>query len=145
MDDLHQHFLPPADMPDLHRPFWDGLRAHELLLQACDEGHLRFIPSEICPKCGSLEWTWRRVSGTGNVYSFTVVHRGPTPAYQADAPYVIAHVELTEGPRMIGRLTGCSPGTVRIGQPVHIAFDDVSDEWTLYRFVPADSPGERNA
>jgi uncharacterized OB-fold protein len=142
MTDLNEKFLPPQDMPEFHRPFWDGLKQHRLLLQQCDNGHMRFIPTEICHHCGSEAWSWQNVSGKGSIYSYTVVHRGPTPAYQKDAPYVIAHVELEEGPRMIGNLIGCDPAMVRIGMPVRVTYDDVSPEWTLYKFVPANSPGD---
>ena len=137
---LDEKFLPPADMPDFHRPFWEALKAHRLEAQQCEAGHLRFIPTEICPHCGSQEWTWQPLSGRGTVYTYTVVHRAPTPAYQADAPYVLAHVEMEEGIRVIGNVIGCEPATVRIGMPVEVAFRDVSEEWTLYHFKPVEGP-----
>lgn len=137
MDALTEKFLPPDDLPDFHRPFWEALKAHELRLQQCANGHLRFIPSEICPRCGSQTWTWTRMSGRGTVYTFTVVHRAPTPAYQNEAPYILVHVTLEEGPRMISVLTGCDPAEVRIGMPVDVVFEDLSDRWTLYKFTPA--------
>lgn len=135
---LGEKFLPPDDMPEFHRPFWDALKAHELRVQKCAGcGTLRFVPKEICPRCGSQLADWTPVSGRGRVYTFTVIHRGPTPAYQAEAPYVIAHVELEEGPRVISNLVGCDSGDVHIGMPVEVVFDDVSDDWTLYRFRPS--------
>ena len=80
------------------------------MLQRCDRcGRFRFIPSELCT-CGSAQYTWTPIAGTGEVYTYTVVHRAPTPAYQADAPYVIAHVTMDEGPRMISTLVGSDPG-----------------------------------
>lgn len=143
MDQLNQKFLPPEDMPALHRPFWEALKDHRLALQCCPNGHLRHIPTEICPRCGSQDSTWQEVSGRGTVYTFTVVRRAPTPAYQKDVPYVLAHVDLREGPRMIGVLSGCAPGDVRIGLPVRVEFEDTGSGWTLYRFVP--EPGEVTA
>ena len=135
---LDQKFLPPEDMPDFHRPFWVALKAHELRVQKCEDcGTLRYVPKEICAACGSARCEWTPVSGRGSVYTYTVIHRGPTPAYQADAPYVIAHVELDEGPRMISNLIGCDPKDVRIGMPVEAVFEDVSPEWTLFKFTPA--------
>lgn len=134
---LDEKFLPPDDMPAFHKPFWDALRQHRLEVQKCDNGHLRFIPTEICPRCGSQHWSWHKVSGRGTVYTFTVVHRAPTPAYQADAPYVVAHVELEEGVRVVSNIVGCDPAAVRIGMPVEVVFEDVSEAWTLYKFRPA--------
>jgi uncharacterized OB-fold protein len=134
---LQEKFLPPADMPAFHKPFWEALKQRTLTVQKCEQGHLRFIPTEICHRCGSQSWTWQPVSGRGKVYTYTVVHRGPTPAYQAEAPYVIAHVELEEGPRMISNLVDIDPAAVEIGMPVEVVFEDASPDWTLYKFRPA--------
>lgn len=132
-------FLPPDDLPDFHMPFWRALQRHELHLQKCGGcGTLRYIPSEICPRCQAETYDWAPVSGKGRVYTYTVIRRGPTPAYQAEAPYVIAHVELDEGPRMISNLVGCDPEGVKIGMPVEVVFEDVSEAWTLFKFRPAD-------
>ena len=131
----YEGFRP--EITELHAPFWDALRRHELLVHQCVEcGRLRFIPSELCPSCHSSATTWVPVSGRGTVYTFTVVHRAPTPVYQADAPYAIAYVELDEGPRVPARLVDVVPEDVEVGMPVSVVFDDVDDELTLYRFRP---------
>lgn len=124
------------EITPLHQPFWDAVSRHRLELQRCDTcQRFRFIPTEQCP-CGSVDSTWTPVAGTGEVYTYTVVHRAPTPAYQADVPYVIAHVTLDEGPRIIGWIRGCEPSSVKIGMPVRIAYDDVATDLTLYHFMP---------
>jgi len=126
--------------PDItpgHEPFWASVREHRIALQRCDRcGTFRFIPSPLCPRCWSQEATWTPVSGRGEVYTYTVVHRAPTPAYQAMAPYVIAHVTLEEGPRMISQLVDVPPEEVRIGLPVELTYRDVSPELSLYFFTP---------
>jgi uncharacterized OB-fold protein len=130
----YEGFVP--EITDAHRPFWDSLKRHQAELQRCDVcGRFRFIPSERCP-CGSRTYTWTPIAGQGEVYTYTVVHRAPTAAYQRLAPYVIAHVTLTEGPRMISTLVGCEPSEVTVGMAVRIAYDDVTPELTLYRFEP---------
>jgi len=132
-------FLPPEDMPTFHRPFWDSVAAHQAAIQKCAEcGTFRFIPREICPQCHSMEAEWTPISGKGEVYTYTIVHRAPTPAYQADVPYVIAHVVLEEGPRMIANLTDIAIEEVRIGLPVVITYSDVADGKSLFGFKPAD-------
>lgn len=131
----YEKFTP--EITPQHRPFWDSVRRHEMHLQRCDGcGAFRFIPSERCP-CGHPTSTWSAVTGVGELYTFTVVHRAPTPAYQAEVPYVIAHVTLAEGPRMISNLINCDPSSVEIGMPVRIVYEDVTDELTLYKFEPA--------
>jgi uncharacterized OB-fold protein len=130
----YQKFRP--EITPLHQPFWAAVRRHELSLQRCDRClRFRFIPTELCP-CGSAASTWTPIAGHGVVYTYTVVHRAPTPAYQADAPYVIAHVTIDEGPRLISTVVGCAPGDVHIGLPVRVVYDDVTDDLSLYRFTP---------
>jgi uncharacterized OB-fold protein len=137
---LDDKFLPsPTDVPEFHKPFWEALKERRLTVQTCENGHPRFVPTEICHKCGAQAWTWEPMSGKGRVYTYTVVHRGPIPAYQKDAPYVIAHVEMDEGVRMISNLIDVEPGDVRVGMPVEVVFEDASPEWTLYKFRPAKS------
>jgi uncharacterized OB-fold protein len=91
----------------------------------------------MCPACHSPEAVWTAVSGRGTVYTYSVVHRAPTPAYQADAPYVVAYVELDEGPRVPARLVDVDPADVTVDMPVTVVFDDVDPDLTLYRFRPA--------
>ena len=127
----------PAIGP-LDAPFWEGLRRHELLVQECAAcSRLRFVPTELCPHCASPAAMWTRVSGRGRVYTYTVVHRAPTPTYQAEAPYALAYVELDEGPRLPARLVDVEPDAVVVDQPVEVVFDDVAPDLTLYRFRPA--------
>lgn len=126
------------DVTALDAPFWDALRRHELLVQQCAGcGRLRFVPTELCPACHSPRATWSRVRGTGTVYTYTVVHRAPTPYYQAEAPYALAYVELDEGPRVPTRLVDVDPDEVEVGMRVEAVFDDVDTDLTLYRFRPA--------
>jgi uncharacterized OB-fold protein len=130
----YEKFLPAIG--DLDRPFWDSLKAEEARIQRCDAcGMFRFIPREIC-SCGSTDATWTAISGKGEVYTYTVVRRAPTPAYQADAPYVIAHVTLDEGPRMIAWLE-VDPEQASIGMPVQIAYRHVTEDQSLFSFVPS--------
>jgi uncharacterized OB-fold protein len=131
----YEGFRP--EITPLHAPFWDALRRHELVVQECVAcSRLRFVPTELCPACYSPAAIWSRVAGTGHVYTFTVVHRAPTPVYQAEAPYALAYVELDEGLRMPARLVDVDPAAVEVGMPVEVVFDDVDADLTLYRFRP---------
>jgi hypothetical protein len=68
------------------------------------------------------------------VYTFSVVRRG-IGAY-ADAPYVLAYVELAEGPRVMTNIVDCDVDSVRIGQEVELVFHRASAETALPRFRP---------
>lgn len=133
----YEKFLPEG-IPGWQTPFWDSLRRHEAQVQRCDGcGTFRFIPKERCPRCLSESSTWTAISGEGGVYTFTVVHRAPTPPYQADAPYVIAHVTMGEGFRMAANLSAVEAADLRIGMPVRLTYLDVTPEWTLFGFEPS--------
>ena len=76
-------------------------------------------------------------SARGTVYSFTVTNQNQAPGFRDEVPYVLAIVELAEGPRLMTNIVGCAPDTVRIGMPVEVVFEDVTAEVTLAKFRPA--------
>jgi hypothetical protein len=128
----------PVASPET-RAYWDAARRHELQLQRCRAcGRHVFYPRAVCPHCFSVDLEWRRVSGRGRLHTFTVVHRGLRD-FPLGSPYVIAIVELDEGPRLMTNLVGveADPAKIRIGTPVEVVFEDVSAEVTLPRFRPA--------
>ncbi len=130
-------YLKPLPKPSpTRRPFWEAARRHELKLQRCT-GCRAFIyyPRDRCPHCFSDRLEWERVSGRGKVYSYTVVRRASSRAF-ADAPYVLAIVELAEGPHMTTNIAA-PPERVRVDMPVEVFFDDVTPEHTLIKFKPA--------
>jgi uncharacterized OB-fold protein len=128
----------PEGIPGWHGPFWDSLKEHAVRVQRCDRcGAFRYVPKEICNRCHSAESTWTPIAGTGEVYSYTIVRRAPTPAYQEVAPYAIVHVAMDEGFRMIGSMTVDDPEHVSIGQQVRVTYVDATPEWTLLSFEPA--------
>ena len=73
--------------------YWESLRAQGFSLpqcQTCKEFHFYLRPA--CPACGSLDIQAVVTSGRGNVYSFSIVYRAPSPAFEKDVPYVVAIV-----------------------------------------------------
>ena len=116
------------------RPFWEGTRQGELRIQRCrDCGNVIFYPRSVCPKCMSDDIEWFKASGAGVIYSFVVVHRAP-PGFQDDVPYVVALIDLAEGPRLMSRITGTDPALVEVGQPVTVVFESFDEEITLPLF-----------
>jgi uncharacterized OB-fold protein len=90
----------------------------------------------VCPECLSANLQWIKVSGKGTVYSYTIAQAPTHPAFAEDIPYVIAIVELAEGPHLTTNITGCKPEEVRVGMSVVATFDDVTPEMTLVKFRP---------
>jgi uncharacterized protein len=119
-------------------PFWEGCREGSLLIQKCSDcAQYQFYPRVVCVHCGSDRVEFVPTSGRAVVHAFTVCHRPLAPQFAADAPYVIALVDLDEGPRMMTNIVGCEPAEVHIGMPVHVSFRAVTDEVTLPVFEPA--------
>jgi uncharacterized OB-fold protein len=126
-----------APKPNLEtQPFWDATAAGRLLLKRCDACHtVIWYPRSICPACGSQKTTWFDASGRGTVYSCTVTRKGQG-AYRDAGPFVLAYVELEEGPRMMTNIVDCDPGSVHIGQPVEVVFHETGQGSALPRFRP---------
>ncbi len=118
-------------------PFWEAARRHELVIQRCTRcrSHI-FYPRYNCPHCGSRELEWVKASGRGKVYTYTVARRPTHPAFADRVPYVIAVVELEEGPRLTTNIVDCDPHSVRIDMPVEVTFEDVNEEISLVMFRP---------
>jgi uncharacterized OB-fold protein len=74
------------------------------------------------------------VSGRGEIYTFTIVHR-PIAANQP-LPTIIAVVALEDsgGLRMISTVVGADPEALAIGAPVELVWEDMSDELAIPRF-----------
>ena len=122
---------------DLTRPYWENARAGRLVTQRCRNcGRIWHPPLPACPGCQSARTGWREMSGDGTVYTFTVVTHPTHFAFADKVPYVIAIVELAEGPRLVTGVTGCAPEAVRVGMPVRVRFQPVTDDITLPYFEP---------
>jgi flavin reductase (DIM6/NTAB) family NADH-FMN oxidoreductase RutF len=90
-------------------PFWSGCAAGELRLRKCAACGVFRSPTRMVCACGATAAEWTAVSGRGTVFSYTVVHRAPDPAFKAELPYVIAIVALDEGGRLMSNLVGTEP------------------------------------
>jgi uncharacterized OB-fold protein len=128
----------PAPDPATHE-YWEAAKKGELHMPKCtDCGKFHFYPRTLCPHCGSVKLDWQRCSGRGVVYSFTVVHRAPSPAFESDVPYVVAVIALEEGPHLMSSVINMAPDAVRIGQAVQVSFKDTGNgEVMLPVFEPA--------
>ena len=133
--DGYQGPLPKATPETL--PFWEGLQQGKLMIQRCRACGPYFYPRPFCPACFSWDVEWFQASGKGKLYSFVVNHR--PPRYMGEEPFVIAVVELDEGPRMMSVLTGVEPdpAVIKCDMPLQIEYAKLTDEVTLPKFRPA--------
>jgi hypothetical protein len=118
-------------------PYWQAAREHRLALPKCEDCEkFWFPPSRACPHCLSMNVSFQTVSGRGKVFSFVTFHRVYRPAFAQDVPYVVALVELEEGPRVLTNILGISHEDVRCEMRVEVVFDDYDDEISIPKFRP---------
>jgi uncharacterized OB-fold protein len=134
----------PAPIPDADSlPFWQACRDRRLIAQRCDAcGRWRWPPRGFCPNCASSQATWRDLSGTGVVQAYVVVHRAFDPSFAADVPYVIAHVALDGAGGnvvLVSNVIGTPWEDIRVGMPVGVVFDRLSEDVTLAKFQSKES------
>jgi hypothetical protein len=118
-------------------PYWEAAKEHRLALPRCEDcEQFWFPPSRNCPHCLSMNSAFKTVSGRGKVFSFVTFHRVYRPAFAEDVPYVVALVELDEGPRLLTNILGVSPDEVRCEMAVEVVFDDYDADVSIPKFRP---------
>jgi len=103
--------------------------------QSCDESI--FYPRVNCSACGSVDLETTNASGRGTVYTYTVARRATHRGFSEVVPYVIAIVELEEGPHVTTNIVDCDPDTVSIGMDVEVVFEPAIDGSAIPLFRPA--------
>lgn len=127
------------ELAEHNRSFWTGGADGQLLVPHCGRCEKWFLPvAPDCPVCGT-DLEARPVSGLGTVFTYTVNHHAFHPA--VPLPYVIAIVELDEGPglRIATNIVDCEPDSVTTGMPVEVRFErhDLDDDVV---FAPVFAP-----
>ena len=71
--------------------------------------------TKFCPRCHAPV-NETMFPARGRIANFTVI-RYPPQGFESQAPYVVAFVDIENGPRVIGRVTA-SPDDVQVGETV---------------------------
>lgn len=112
--------------------YWESLNDGKLTIQKCAAcGSLQHYPRPFCVACLSSDIEWAEVSGRATLFSFTIVRRAASPAFAPDLPYVLAIVELEEGPHMTGNVIGMPVEQVVVGMPLELAIVPVGEGQSL--------------
>ena len=107
-------------------PFWAAAAEQRLLFQRCEDcGKAQFPPRPRCLACGGA-LRWEESCKRGVIHSYTVVQRAPNAEFRAKVPYVLALIELEEGPRLmlnvLDKLDGADGPALQIGASVRVVF-----------------------
>ena len=101
--------------------FFAAAREGRLEIQRCaDCTTLRHPPAPACPRCRSLRWDTVQSARRCTLYSYTVVHHPPDPAFEY--PLAVGLVDLDEGTRLVADITGIDPDDLRIGMALEVGF-----------------------
>ena len=118
----------PLPRPDaVSAPYWEAAARGELLVQECPKcGNRQFYPRTVCTRCGA-DPEWLTCSGKGTVHTYTVIRQNHAKPFRDELPYVVAIVELEEGPRLMSNVVGCDVADVHIGLPVEVTFEQADE------------------
>ena len=116
-------------------PYWQAASEHRLALPKCEDCQkFWFPPSRTCPHCLSANFSFQNVSGKGKIFSFVTFHRVYRPAFTNDVPYVVALIELDEGPRLLSNIMGVTHDQVKCEMRVEVVFDDYDEDISIPKF-----------
>lgn len=137
--------MPNRPQPHFPEPdtqhYWEGVKAGEIRYQTCDDcsGRVNFYPTRHCQGCGGNNLRWHVSRGEGAVYTFSVIRQNRLPGFAEMGAYVLAFVDLDEGPRLLTNVVGvANPLTgVHVGQRVKVEFEQQdSGEYPIPVFRP---------
>ena len=98
-----------------------------------------FPPRLVCRTCrrkGQLEPY--RMKGLGKIYSFSIVRQAPEN-FKRQLPYVIAQVELDEGPRLLSTIRNIDISKIHCDMRVEVDWDKAPGSNRLPSFKVVDS------
>jgi uncharacterized OB-fold protein len=135
-----EDLVKPLPIPtQWSQPFWDAAKQHKFVLKKCSKcGFIDHPPYLYCTNCHADEHEWVETSGKATLAAYAINQFGVPFPFWADLPYVVAMIDLPEGPRMISNIVECDHDKLENGMELEVVFDDVTDEITLPKWRPVD-------
>ena len=130
--------IPQPITPE-SKPYWDGMKEGKLMLPKCQDCGKVHLSARVLPALPFQKPDLGQGSGKGKLYSFEILYRPFNRAVKVPPPYVLAMVELEEGPRMLSNLVNVEPDpkVIKCDMPVEIVFSKLTDDVTIPLFQPA--------
>lgn len=132
------------DLPtieDESRPFWDGAAEDRFVIKRCRSClRAHHYPRPFCPFCWSEDVVWENASGRATLYTYSTVYVNDLHPFREKVPYVAAVVDLEEGPRVMTRLLDVADADLRVGMPLVVDFEQVTEDLTVPVFRAAAEP-----
>lgn len=135
MSDLKPYDKPLPSLSGFASPYWESARSERLSIQRCSNCRWwRYPPSECCPKCLSFDYEWSPIAGTGVIWTRIFMHQKYFAGFADDIPYNVIWVKLDEGPMMTANVVDAQHDDIRVGAPVRMIYDHVTEQVTIPRF-----------
>ncbi len=116
--------------------WWVAIQDRRLMINACGAcGRNSLYVRPFCPHCWSEDVTLAPASGRARLYTWSAIHQNAAP-FDVRTPYVVAMVDLIEGPRLMTVVEGCPVESLRAEMELTIAFRDDDDGFTVPVFRP---------
>ena len=129
---IRQYGGDPADLP-----FWEACAEGKFLLHRCERCARHYWPASRCVEHGDAAMQWVQASGSGHVYTYTVMHRVYTPDTRGKVPFVIAVVRLAEGPFYHSNILDCAFDAVAIDIALEVVMTPHDSGLTIPQFRPS--------
>jgi len=107
---------------------------YNLVGKRCTKCKTLYFPGRyVCRECDSEEMEDYMFSGKGRIVTFTVI-RTPNSDLESleiparNIPYIMAIVELTEGPRLTAEIVDCEIDDAKIGSNVEVVFRKICEK-----------------
>ncbi len=115
--------------------YWQGVGRRQLMLKWCPHCAKAYHPKRIvCTDCGATELGWRQATGKGSVYSFSEIHRAPSPNFSGAVPYTVGIVALHEGVHLLSRIM-VGDGPIAIDAKVNVDFRVLESDQMMPVFI----------
>jgi uncharacterized OB-fold protein len=130
-----------AQAPFTIEQFYKFLAQGKLMAGKCNHcGKIHLPPRPLCDKCFHQTFTWITVPPKGKLITYTIIHVAPQQ-FQHLAPYAVGIIQLENGAKLPGMITGVPHDQLRIGMNLTVDFTTCSNtqpwpQWPRYCFKP---------
>jgi uncharacterized OB-fold protein len=119
--------------------FYKFLEQGKLMAGKCTHcGKIHLPPRPLCDKCFHQQFTWITIPPKGKLITYTIIHVAPQQ-FQDMAPYAVGIIQLENGAKLPGMITGVPHDQLRIGMTLTIDFTTCTTaqpwpQWPRYCF-----------
>jgi uncharacterized protein len=117
--------------------WWAAVQDRRLMINVCAScGRNSLYVRPFCPHCWSEDVAMAPSSGRARLYTWSVVHQNAAP-FDTRTPYVLAMVDLAEGPRLMTVVEDCPVDELQADLELSLAFREDEDGFIVPVFRPS--------